>query len=738
MLLNRKMNELEKSLQDLRTDLLGWLAAPTAILVFFLFLISNRIYGFQPPFLYAVVGLVILTSLSAQELRANHPILAAWTYLGGLTSASVALIWFSSSLLTISTLPVILMISIALVGIPPMLLATGLFTVAVLGAAVFRQALDSSIYAPVIILWLTALASWLSYRNLTTALEWGIQFYEQSKKSLDETRYHRGELARTLKSLDEAYHRLERFSLQLAQAQEVAEEARRVKQLFVANVSHELRTPLNIIIGFSEMLAFSPESYLKEGDDLQAIPPQFLGDINRIYRCASHLKSLIDDVLDLSQIDASKMALVTEQSSIREVIAEVFDMMESQALKKGLELKVELNEPLPDLLMDRLRIRQVLLNLVSNAIRFTNTGRVVMSAEVDGKNVRVSVLDTGPGIAEKDLNIVFEDFRQLDMTSSKRYEGTGLGLALSRRFIEMHGGRMWVESKLGEGSCFHFTLPISIRTPLSMTNLSRPVSYLAQFSGQVERPILVVSEEPMVVNLLKRHLNEVKVVGVAPKDLPAALDNYLPVAVIAGAPPTPEAASWLETTTRQVPLITCPLPEPSHIVQILGVDHYLVKPILRERLLEVLAGYGESVRKILIVDDDVQLAELIARTLQTAHESYQIRLACGGKEGINRLEEETPHLVILDLTMADIDGLGVLRWMRKQNALADLPVIILTARDQPGELMVSMEGAITLQTAYHLSVSEVIKSVQALIDSLPTRLESRQEVPTALAQDQGL
>ena len=174
---------------------------------------------------------------------------------------------------------------------------------------------------------------------------------------------------RLYKVVDEAYYRLERSNVQLARARDEAEEARRIKQQFVANVSHELRTPLNIIIGFSETLALSPESY-----GVRAIPGQLMGDINRIYRSARHLKSLIDDVLDLSQIDARHMPLIIEQSSLSQIILEATDMLRSIVLRKGLALTLELPESLPPVLLDRLRIRQVLLNLLSNAIRFTDAG----------------------------------------------------------------------------------------------------------------------------------------------------------------------------------------------------------------------------------------------------------------------------------------------------------------------------------------------------------------------------
>jgi nitrogen-specific signal transduction histidine kinase/CheY-like chemotaxis protein len=538
-------------------------------------------------------------------------------------------------------------------------------------------------------------------------------------------------LVRTVKLLDEAYKRLERFSQKLALMQEAAEEARRAKQMFVANVSHELRTPLNIIIGFSEMLAFSPESHLQEGDDLQAIPPQFIGDVNRIYRCASHLKSLIDDILDLSQMDASRMALVTERASIEPIINEVFELMEHMALRKGLVLQVELERNIRELLMDRLRIRQVLLNLVSNAIRFTDSGKVVISTRQKDREVIIEVADTGPGIAEEDLVTVFEDFRQLDMSSSKRFGGTGLGLSISRRLIEMHGGRMGVESQLRQGSRFYFTLPLAGPSELNQIANYRASFHAAQFNSLAEQTVIVVNTDPVVVNLLKRHLTHVKVLGVTPQDLPAAMERFLPMAVIASQTPSQEAPAWLDQAVKIAPVITCPLPDPSQLSRVLGIDHYLLKPVTRERLLEILEGYGPSVQRILIVDDDLQFAELLERTIQTSTKGYSVRIASGGQEGMDRMEEEIPHLVLLDIQMDGLDGLSILQKMRSHPALHGVPVTIVSARDLPSEHIGSLEGQIILQTQCQLNVSQVLGCVQAMLDSLsPTMPGRRREAGT--------
>jgi signal transduction histidine kinase/CheY-like chemotaxis protein len=700
-----------ETLQDLRQDLFRWLPVPTALLFGYLLMLIDQLFGsVSVPVLSAVAG-IVCGAVLAQQLKRKRSRLAPYVYVGCVAASALALVWSSFSMLSIALLPAVIFLSLAILGTRPMLAITVLANIVILVSAHQHQQWNNDMLGPIFVVWLTATVAWLSHRGLVTAVEWTWTSHQQMRVSKDEAQEHRGELVRTLKALDDAYIRLERFTVQLAKAREEAEEARRAKQLFVANVSHELRTPLNIIIGFSEMLALSPEAY-----GVDAIPRQVMGDINRIYRSARHLKGLIDDVLDLTQVDARRMPLITQKTSLVDVIAEAADMMKSLAEQKGLALDQDLPEDLPAVFLDRLRIRQVMLNLLSNAIRFTQAGRITVSAQVREKDIQVTVSDTGHGIAPEDCDKVFEEFRQVDGSLSRRHGGTGLGLTLSRRLVELHGGRMWVESELGKGSRFHFTQPLA---PVSSnrTISARPLPSISKLAKErVGQTVLVLTEEPMVVNLLRRHLRGYKVMGVSDAHLSDAIETYLPHAVITNDVTQPFVA---QATAANLTVISCPLPDRRHLSQVLGVDGYLVKPITRERLLRVLADYDATGRHILIVDDDAQFAGLIARIVRGAPGSSEVNIACGGKEGLSQMKASKPDLVLLDLMMEDLSGLAVLQFMRADVELRDIPVVVVTAHDLPNEdVQLLPHHTITVEGPEQLTMNEALSCVQVILDAL--------------------
>jgi signal transduction histidine kinase len=252
------------------------------------------------------------------------------------------------------------------------------------------------------------------------------------------------------------------LSRELATANEKLKEADRLKSEFVATISHELRTPLNSIIGFTKLILNEIDGPLNE---LQRT------DLTAIYTSSQHLLSLVNDVLDFSKIAAGKMELHREMLDFSEIAVGVMSTTLALLGDKNIELIEEMEEDLPTVYVDRVRIRQVILNLMSNAVKFTEEGSITLRAKriteevnLDGQRrtmpfILCSVTDTGVGIAGKDIPIVFEEFRQLDSSTSRQAEGTGLGLPISRRLVEMHGGRLWVESELEVGTTFSFTLP---------------------------------------------------------------------------------------------------------------------------------------------------------------------------------------------------------------------------------------------------------------------------------------
>jgi signal transduction histidine kinase len=303
---------------------------------------------------------------------------------------------------------------------------------------------------------LSCLLIWATVKPMYRARSWAWDNVTRLTEVTDQLRDRQAELLRLSKSLNSAYDRLEQVSRELDEQRQIAESARRAKAQFAAMVSHELRTPLNLIIGFSEMMVLSPHSYVGE-----TLPETYRGDVEAIYRSARHLSNLVDDVLELSQIEANRMGLTKDWARLGDIVAQAFAMVAAIYRDKGLSLDADVADT-PPIYVDATRVREILVNLLVNAVRFTDRGGVTVRATRAETEVEVTVSDTGVGIQPENLPLVFEEYRHVGRSASAEHDrGFGLGLVICKRFVELHGGRIRVDSSVEVGTTFAFTLPSS-------------------------------------------------------------------------------------------------------------------------------------------------------------------------------------------------------------------------------------------------------------------------------------
>ncbi len=702
-------------LDDLTRDSLRVLLPITAIVTWVWVSAALLTIDGREPHALAVLSLILAVVLLSYLLQEPHLALAVGLYTAGLTACVTLIAVAFPTVATLYLYIPVLLITAMLAG-PAATWGMAALSVA-LTVTVGRLVQGTSwgaLASPVIFVLLTALTSWLSSRRLITALSWALAMTQESQKNAEEARQRRAEVRSILKSLEEAYVRLERANQALIFAREAAEKAYRFKAEFVANVSHELRTPLNLIVGFSEMMAMSPESY--KGATL---PSAYRGDVMAIYRSARHLSDLINDVLDLSQIEAGRLPLDREPADLGEIIREAAEIVRSLAQAKGLRLDVDLPEAIPLLRLDRTRMRQVLLNLLTNATRFTDKGWIRVRAWMEGQEIRVSVVDSGRGIAQDRITRAFEAFSQLDEERAR--EGSGLGLAVSRRFVELHGGGMWIESILGHGTTVGFSLPL----PESGRDAPLPLLQTAPVASAHESPqVLVLHDDPRVLRTLRRYIEGYRFACADPGQQAAAIVHAGPVAAVIVNAGTADGESILPSAAlslpADVPLISCPLPSLRMLGKRLGGADYLAKPVTRDDLMEALGRLPSMPRKVLVVDDELNVIRLLTRMLEAAVSGVEVLEAANGREGLDALIAQRPDVVLLDLLMPEMDGHAFLAERARNPELASTPVIIMSAHAE--QQAVPLEGEISLRRANGFTPTEAMQAVQALLGVASTRL----------------
>jgi signal transduction histidine kinase/CheY-like chemotaxis protein len=537
--------------------------------------------------------------------------------------------------------------------------------------------------------------------NLISANEASSFHYHEALERLEEARRHRAEVSSLLKELGKSNYQLDRLNRMLSAARSRAEEAREERDRFALAVSHELRSPMNFIIGFSDLMVNSPETY----GPLETWPPGLYDDVQEIYRSSTHLHGLINDILEMGKIDAQQMVLFREKTNLGELMEDIRRMLVGAVEKKGLALELQVEPDLPEIYADRTRIRQVMINLVTNALHFTATGKITIRVlRQDARFLRVEVEDTGSGIAPEDLPKLFREFRQVGSQNWRRDEGTGLGLSIGRRFIQLHNGEMGVESELGRGSTFHFTLPVE---EINVEELKTPEVLLDETArmplreSPEEQPlVLFLSVDPFWARIFSEALDGYKITLLSdPNQLFTAAAQYYPRAILVdqAVQQHPLVQNFLHRPPYDVPVIFLTTPVNLNRVTSLpdGVRNYLVKPVSRQTLTETVQALGDTVTTLLVVDDDpgmVRFVTQVLRSEETDPLKYRFVTAFNGHEAMQQLGQQVIDAVLLDLDLPDMNGFSVLESMQQDPSLKKIPVIIVSANDLPQSLVNQRKG----------------------------------------------
>ena len=525
------------------------------------------------------------------------------------------------------------------------------------------------ILAPLSVIWVAALTGWFSARSLYTALGWALHNQRVAQAATQEARDRRQALRQAVNSLNTTHGILKQSLSDLSAAQAEAERAKQLRTEFAANISHELRTPLNIILGFTEIMTRSPEVY-----GAYAWPQKLHRDVFEIRRNARYLSQFVDDILDLARLDAMRMPISRQITNLHPIIRSCVELVERLLEEKPVKLIVDAPGDLPAVPMDETRIRQVLLNLLINACRFTNQGSITIQARARATDLLINVIDTGQGIPQDRRERIFNKFEQAGAWRQPEASGKGLGLALAKELVHLHGGEIWADSQPGQGSTFSFTLPLV--TP-NIGRLTRAGADLPSRHANTPR-VLVIDDDETSMHFLSRNI-EGYAFSAAPTlaEAEARLQELRPKCVIRNVPPDTERTCAPLALLGNTPVFTCSLPTTRWITDSHQVAAFLNKPVSSDQLLQTVAEIAPK-GPVLIVDDNPGFVGFVTRALESAGQLERVHTAYSGVEALTKAGAVLPSLILLDMILPEMNGLKVIEALKADETLAKIPVVLVS------------------------------------------------------------
>ncbi|SFE14583.1 response regulator [Methylobacterium sp. 13MFTsu3.1M2] len=505
----------------------------------------------------------------------------------------------------------------------------------------------------------------------------------------------------------------------LRQAKEAAEEASRAKSSFLANMSHELRTPLNAIIGFTRLV-------MRRAKDV--LPVKQFENLEKILASSEHLLSLINSILDLAKVEAGRMEVKPSDFALEPVLDLCLRTVEPLVKNEGVRLVRDVRDPPPMLRTDEEKLRQILINLLSNAIKFTEAGSVTLRVRSVDEGIEFAVMDTGIGIPAGALSAIFEEFHQVDNSATRSHSGTGLGLAISHRLARLLGGRIGVESREGEGSTFTLTIPPRIAGGAEVPPPPKPAPAAVTAPRSGAKVVLAIDDDPNVVYLLKENLADAgyTVVGAASGQEGLVKARELQPRAITLDIMMPGTDGWqvlhalkTDPLTRDIPVVLISIVDQKELGFRLGATDYIVKPFEREALIGALARIAPDNERVLVIDDDPNVPDLVRQLLDSEH--CTVDWVADGAAGLERIAQARPSVILLDLLMPRMDGLAFLDALQADPAARSIPVVVLTAASlDPAERGMLRERVLGLIDKGGLDRAALVREVRRVLPVLET------------------